>query len=49
MSIKIAIADDNTFLVSAVKEKLSFFEEANQILFPVARFAFEGRKGQGAS
>ena len=26
MSIKIAIADDNTFLINAVKEKLSFFE-----------------------
>ena len=25
MNIKIAIADDNTFLISAVKEKLSFF------------------------
>ncbi len=29
MSIKIAIADDNTFLISAVKEKLSFFEDLN--------------------
>ena len=27
MNIKTAIADDNTFLISAVKEKLSFFEE----------------------
>ena len=27
MSIKIAIADDNSFLISAVKEKLSFFED----------------------
>lgn len=29
MNIKIAIADDNTFLINAVKEKLSFFEELN--------------------
>jgi DNA-binding NarL/FixJ family response regulator len=29
MSIKIAIVDDNTFLIKAVKEKLSFFEEFN--------------------
>lgn len=27
MNIKIAIADDNTFLINAVKEKLSFFED----------------------
>lgn len=27
MNIKIAIADDNSFLINAVKEKLSFFEE----------------------
>lgn len=27
MNIKIAIADDNTFLISAVEEKLSFFED----------------------
>lgn len=27
--IKIAIADDNTFLINAVKEKLSFFEDLN--------------------
>ncbi|MCB0382514.1 MAG: response regulator transcription factor [Psychroserpens sp.] len=27
MSIKIAIVDDNTFLIKAVKEKLSFFED----------------------
>jgi DNA-binding NarL/FixJ family response regulator len=27
MNIKIAIADDNTFLINAVKEKLSFFDE----------------------
>jgi len=27
MNIKVAIVDDNTFLISAVKEKLSFFEE----------------------
>ncbi|RKE98213.1 response regulator [Ichthyenterobacterium magnum] len=27
MKIKIAIVDDNTFLISAVKEKLSFFED----------------------
>ncbi len=29
MNIKIAIADDNTFLINAVKEKLSFFDELN--------------------
>ncbi|MBR9844693.1 MAG: response regulator transcription factor [Algicola sp.] len=29
MSIKIAIVDDNTFLINAVKEKLSFFEAFN--------------------
>src|SRR5690606_3397878 len=29
MNIKIAIADDNSFLISAVKEKLSFFEDLN--------------------
>ncbi|WP_353779345.1 response regulator [Winogradskyella sp. 3972H.M.0a.05] len=29
MKIKVAIVDDNTFLVSAVKEKLSFFEDLN--------------------
>ncbi|MEZ4856232.1 MAG: response regulator transcription factor [Gelidibacter sp.] len=29
MNIKIAIADDNTFLINAVKEKLSFFEDLN--------------------
>ena len=27
MNIKIAIADDNSFLISAVKEKLSFFDD----------------------
>ncbi|HIB37332.1 response regulator transcription factor [Mesonia sp.] len=27
MNIKIAIVDDNTFLIHAIKEKLSFFEE----------------------
>lgn len=27
--IKIAIADDNTFLINAVKEKLSFFDDLN--------------------
>tara|TARA_R110002049_G_scaffold71370_1_gene183909 strand:- start:72205 stop:72849 length:645 start_codon:yes stop_codon:yes gene_type:complete len=27
MKIKIAIADDNTFLINAVKEKLSFFDD----------------------
>lgn len=27
MTIKIAIADDNTFLIKAVKEKLSFFDD----------------------
>lgn len=27
MNIKIAIADDNTFLINAVKEKLSFFDD----------------------
>ena len=27
MSIKIAIVDDNSFLISAVKEKLSFFDD----------------------
>lgn len=27
MSVKIAIVDDNTFLINAVKEKLSFFED----------------------
>lgn len=27
MKIKIAIADDNTFLINAIKEKLSFFED----------------------
>ena len=27
MNIKIAIADDNTFLIKAVKEKLSFFDD----------------------
>lgn len=27
MNIKIAIVDDNTFLINAVKEKLSFFED----------------------
>lgn len=27
MSIKVAIVDDNSFLISAIKEKLSFFEE----------------------
>lgn len=27
MSVKIAIVDDNTFLISTVKEKLSFFED----------------------
>ncbi|WP_040251751.1 response regulator [Psychroserpens mesophilus] len=29
MSIKIAIVDDNTFLIKAVKEKLSFFDTFN--------------------
>lgn len=29
MKIKIAIVDDNTFLIHAVKEKLSFFEDLN--------------------
>lgn len=29
MSIKIAIVDDNTFLINTVKEKLSFFEDFN--------------------
>jgi len=29
MNIKIAITDDNTFLISAVEEKLSFFDELN--------------------
>ncbi|MEW4924383.1 response regulator transcription factor [Algibacter sp. 2305UL17-15] len=29
MNIKIAIADDNSFLITAVKEKLSFFEDLN--------------------
>lgn len=29
MSIKIGIVDDNTFLIKAVKEKLSFFDEFN--------------------
>lgn len=29
MPIKIAIVDDNSFLISAVKEKLSFFEDLN--------------------
>ena len=29
MHIKIAIVDDNTFLIHAVKEKLSFFEDLN--------------------
>ena len=29
MNIKIAIADDNSFLIAAVKEKLSFFEDVN--------------------
>ncbi|MCK7591534.1 response regulator transcription factor [Subsaxibacter sp. CAU 1640] len=29
MNIKIAIVDDNMFLINAVKEKLSFFEELN--------------------
>ena len=29
VGIKIAIADDNSFLISAVKEKLSFFEDLN--------------------
>jgi len=29
MSIKIAIVDDNSFLISAVKEKLSFFKDLN--------------------
>ncbi len=28
MSFKIAIVDDNTFLIHAIKEKLSFFEDA---------------------
>lgn len=29
MQIKIAIVDDNSFLINAVKEKLSFFEDLN--------------------
>jgi DNA-binding NarL/FixJ family response regulator len=29
MNIKIVIVDDNSFLISAVKEKLSFFEDLN--------------------
>lgn len=29
MQIKVAIADDNSFLINAVKEKLSFFEDLN--------------------
>ena len=29
MNVKIAIADDNSFLIHAVKEKLSFFEDLN--------------------
>ena len=29
MPIKIAIVDDNSFLINAVKEKLSFFEDLN--------------------
>ncbi|OUR94304.1 DNA-binding response regulator [Flavobacteriales bacterium 34_180_T64] len=29
MNIKIAIVDDNTFLIHAVKEKLSFFDDLN--------------------
>ena len=29
MNIKIAIVDDNSFLITAVKEKLSFFEDIN--------------------
>lgn len=29
MSVKIAIVDDNTFLINTVKEKLSFFDEFN--------------------
>lgn len=29
MNIKIAIADDNSFLINAVREKLSFFEDLN--------------------
>ncbi|WP_372753567.1 response regulator [Mariniflexile sp.] len=29
MNIKIGIADDNSFLINAVKEKLSFFEDLN--------------------
>jgi len=29
MNIKIAIVDDNSFLITAVKEKLSFFEDLN--------------------
>lgn len=29
MSVKIAIVDDNTFLISTVKEKLSFFDDFN--------------------
>ena len=37
MNIKIAIADDNTFLTTAVKEKLSFFEDLN--------FKFSGING----
>ncbi|MFK5986807.1 MAG: response regulator, partial [Pseudomonadota bacterium] len=27
MNIKIAIVDDNSFLISAIKEKLSFFDD----------------------
>ena len=29
MNVKIAIVDDNSFLITAVKEKLSFFEDLN--------------------
>ena len=29
MNVKIVIVDDNTFLINAVKEKLSFFEDLN--------------------
>ncbi|WP_338731296.1 response regulator transcription factor [Mangrovimonas cancribranchiae] len=39
MSIKIAIVDDNTFLINAVKEKLSFFEDLT--------FKFSALNGSG--
>ena len=30
-SIKIAIVDDNSFLINAIKEKLSFFDDLNDL------------------